>query len=108
MSSPRLLARLRIPVAARVFKKNLSGALGSKISDNVQTAATLGDSEKLAVEHTPRYPIPALDHENPLDLCKVSASVATEKSGNILEDKPSGSKLLQDSCKLEKEARAFS
>ena len=70
---PRLFARLRIPVAALFFKKNLSGTWSSKTSDNVHSTAALGDSEMLAVKHTPRYPIPALDHENPLDLRKVSS-----------------------------------
>jgi hypothetical protein len=101
------LARLRIPAAAFGLKKNRGGAWGSKISDNEHAAASLGDSEKLAVEHTPANPIPALDHENAEDFCKVSASVATEKSGNILDDKPTGSKFLQDSRSVVKESSAF-
>jgi len=64
----------------------------------------LGDSEKLAVKDTPANPIPAFDHENALDFCKVSAVVRTEKSGNILEQEPSGSKLSQESRKLVKES----
>ena len=104
---PRFLARRRIPRAAVGLKKNRGGAWGSKTSDNEQTVAALGDSEKLAVKHTPRHPIPAGDHENAQDFRKVSSLVTTEKSGNILENKPSGSKLAQDSRKVVKEARAL-
>lgn len=50
---PRFAARLRIPAAALWLKKNRGGAWSSKISDNEQATATLGDSEKLAIEHTP-------------------------------------------------------
>ena len=106
-SRPLACALRRIPAAARGVKKNLCEAWLSKTSDNEHSAASLGDSEKLAVEHTPRNPIPALDHENAEHFRKVSAAVATEKSGNILEDKPSGSKLAQDSRKLIKEASAL-
>ena len=49
-------------------------------------------------------PISASDHENAVDFRKVSALVRTEKSGNIFEHKPSGSKFAQDSRKLVKEA----
>ena len=97
---PRFFARRKIPEAAFALKKNLCGAWLSKTSDNEQTAAALGDSEKLAVKHTPLNPIPALDHEKPEDFRKVSSVVTTEKSGNILEEEPSGSKLVQDSRKL--------
>jgi hypothetical protein len=52
-------------------------------------------------------PIPALDHEKPEDFRKVSSVVTTEKSGNILEEEPSGSKLVQDSRKLVNERAAL-
>jgi len=70
-----LVALRSTPAAARELKKNLCGTWLSKTSDNEETAAALGDSEKLAVEHTPANPIPALDHENTLDFCKVSSTV---------------------------------
>jgi hypothetical protein len=104
---PRLSALRKMPAAARGLKKNLGGTWGSKISDNEHSTASLGDSEKSAVEHAPLNPIPALDHENPEDFCKVSAFVATEKSGNILEHKPSGSNGFKESRKVVKESSAL-
>ena len=104
---PRFAARRKIPAAARGLKKNLCGTWLSKTTDNEHSLASLGHVEISAVEHTPRYPIPALDHENAEHFCKVSSFVATEKSGNILENKPSGSKFLQDSRKVIKESSAF-
>jgi hypothetical protein len=101
---PRFCALRSIPRAALALKKNLWGTGLSKTSDNEQTSATLGDSEKLAVKDTPANPIPAFDHENALDFCKVSSVVRTEKSGNILKQEPSGSKLAQESRKLVKES----
>jgi hypothetical protein len=101
---PRFCALRRIPRAALALKKNLWGTGLSNTSDNEQTTAALGDSEKLAVKDTPANPIPAFDHENALDFCKVSSVVRTEKSGNILKQEPSGSKLLQESRKLVKES----
>ncbi len=74
-SLPRFSALRRIPLAAFGLKKNLCGTRLSKTSDNEHTTAALGDSEKLAVEHTPANPIPAFDHENAEDFRKVSSSV---------------------------------
>jgi hypothetical protein len=102
-----LSARRKIPSAARGLKKNLWGAWSSKMSDKEHPTAALGDSEKLAVEHTPRNPIPASHHEKAEDFRKVSALVRTEQSGNIFEDKPSGSKFAQDSRKIVNEASAL-
>ena len=48
------------------------------MSDNEHSTASLGDSEISAVEHTPRKPIPAFDHENAEDFREVSPLVATE------------------------------
>jgi hypothetical protein len=74
-SRSRFFDRRRIPCAARGLKKNLGGTWLSKTSDKEQTAAALGDSEKLAVKHTPANPIPALNHENSEDFRKVSSAV---------------------------------
>jgi len=93
-----------MPAAARGLKKNLSGTWGSKTSDKKHSFAALGHAEIPAVEHAPRNPIPALHHENPEDFRKVSPFVAREKSGNIFEDKPTGSKFTQAARKLVKEA----
>jgi hypothetical protein len=105
---PPFSALRRIPDAALGLKKNLGGTWLSKTSDKEHATAALGDSEKSRVEHTPLNPIPAVDHENAEDFCKVSSTVRTEKSGNILENKPRGSQLLQDSRKLVKEPSTFS
>jgi hypothetical protein len=75
---PRFSALRKIPFAALGLKKNLCGAWSSKTSDNEQTRTSLGDTEKLAIEHTPAKAIPAFDHENAEDFCKVSATVRTE------------------------------
>ena len=56
---PLLFARRSIPAQALGFKKYRCGRSPvSKMSDNVDSAATLGDSEKLSVKHSPRARIP--------------------------------------------------
>lgn len=103
---PRFSARRKIPLAARGVKKNRGGTRLSKTSDKEHSAASLGHSEVAAVEHAPRNPIPAFDHENAEDFRKVSSFVGRKNSGNIFEHKPSGSKLAQDARKLVKESSA--
>jgi hypothetical protein len=101
------LPRFDAPSFALSLKKYFCGTWASKTSNKEQATALLGDSEKLAVKHAPANPIPALDHEKPEDFCKVSAFVRSEKSGNILEEKPSGSKFSQEPCKLINESSTF-
>jgi len=56
-----LSARRRIPSQARLVKKYRCGnSPVSRISDNEDTAASLGNSEILAVQNSPREPIPEL------------------------------------------------
>jgi hypothetical protein len=55
---PRFSARLSIPAAAFALKKYFGGASVSKMSDNEDAAAALGDSEMLSVQHPPGDAIP--------------------------------------------------
>jgi hypothetical protein len=57
--SPRLAARRRIPLAAFGLKKYFDrcGPV-SKTSGNEDTRASLGNSEVLSVQHSPRHAIP--------------------------------------------------
>ena len=56
----------------------------SKTRNQDEAAAFLGDSEILSIKHAPGEPIPALG-KRPEDRLKVSTSVATDDSGNILK-----------------------
>jgi hypothetical protein len=69
------------------------------MSDNEHTAAALGHSEILRVQHPPTDAIPELDQ--PLnDGGKVPSFVAAEKTGDILDDHPVRSNALKNSVEL--------
>ena len=53
--------------------------------NNVHSLARLGDSEMLAVKHSPCHAIPEFIHCLEYD-GEVSSSVASEKAVNVLED----------------------
>ena len=51
---PRFSALRKIPSQALALKKYFSGALSCKIADKEDSAASLGDSPVLGVQHSPR------------------------------------------------------
>lgn len=57
---PRLSARRIIPSHAVGLKKYSCGASRHRMSDKKHTAAPLGYSEELSVQHSPRESIPAV------------------------------------------------
>lgn len=59
---PLRLARSRIPRADALVKQYGSSwaDIGSNMSDNEHTAASLGHSEELSVENSPRQSVPAV------------------------------------------------
>ena len=78
--------RRRIPTAAFWLKKYFaSTGRVSMHGNNIDSLARLGDSEILAVEHSPRHTIPELIQRLEYD-GEVSASVASEKSVYVFED----------------------
>jgi hypothetical protein len=89
-SRPRFSARRKIPRHAFGLKKNFGGTWASKMPDNEHTAAALGDSEELCIQHAPRHTVPELIQRGE-DRLEVSAFVRTEQSGNILQEKPARS-----------------
>jgi hypothetical protein len=100
-SFPRRSARRSIPVAALGLKKYLGGSGPvSKTSDNEHTAAALGHSEVLSVKHPVGPPIPEFCQPSKDD-GHVSAAVAGEKAGDVLDDHPTGSELSKETMELE-------
>jgi len=109
----RFSARLRMPRAARPDSEYLSGTFcGSSrisVSDGSQDehpASSLRHSEETAVENPPCQAIPEVGQRSKHD-SEVPTAVATEQSGYVLDEKPSGSKRLSDSGELMEEAGAF-
>ena len=98
-------ARRRIPVAAFGLKKNLSGTSSvSMQSNNEDAAALLGDSEVLAVKHTPRHAIPEFIQRLEDD-GEVPSSMASEKAMHVFEDDGSRETCAKEPHKLVKESR---
>jgi hypothetical protein len=82
-----------MPLAAFALKKNLAGAVASKTRDNEHATASLGDSEALSVQDSPRHAIPA-----PLHFVDESGEVApfvgTEETKDVFQHEPPRSSLL--------------
>lgn len=103
---PRLSARRRIPCAALWLKKNLWGTRCSKMSDNVDATASLGDSEILAVEHTPRKAVPEFGKRFD-DLPHGFTFVLRQEARNVLDKDPSRLSYRDHTGELEEEARSL-
>jgi hypothetical protein len=86
---PRLSARLSIPAAAFGLKEYFGWARGTKISDNEHSAATLGDSEELAIENAPRHTVPEFVQRIEDD-SEVQSLRGTKQAWNVLEEEPTG------------------
>ncbi len=102
---PILSVRLSIPVAAFGLKKYLSGT--SRVSmhgNNVDATALLGDSEVLAVKHTPRHAIPEFVQRLEYD-GEVSSSVARQKPVDVFEDNGFWKAYSNEAHKVVKESR---
>ena len=110
---PRLLARRRMPCAARADSENRGGALGSKMSVRVvrtasqtkdeDSSSALGHSEELSVENPVRHAIPEVDHateERP----KILASTTGEESRYVFEEEDGRSVSLHEGKEGEGEA----
>jgi hypothetical protein len=96
-----LAVRFRIPEQATGVKKYLSGTGPvSKTSHNVEAAASLGDSEILSVKNAPRQPIPALGKERE-DCFDGFPELSRKKAGYVLEDEPSGLRLINQANKFQ-------
>jgi hypothetical protein len=75
-SRPRFAARRRIPAQAFALKKYRSGTSPvTKISDNEDTTASLGNSEVLSVQDSVGPPVPEFS-QRPKDGAKVPSFVA--------------------------------
>jgi len=94
-----------MPVAAFWLKKYFSGTSPvSMHGNNVHSTALLGDSEVLAVKHTPCNAIPAFIQRLEYD-DEVSSSVAREKAMHVFEDKGAWAARSNEAHKLMKESR---
>nr|WP_232525875.1 hypothetical protein [Paracoccus yeei] len=94
-----------MPVAAFWLKKYFSGISPvSMHGNNVDATALLGDSEILAVKHTPRDVIPApvqrLENDG-----KVTSSVARQKPVDVFEDNGPWVACSNEAHKVVKESR---
>jgi hypothetical protein len=103
---PRLSARRSIPAAAFGLKKYFGWTWGSKMSDNVDTAASLGHSEILAIKHSPRQAIPAFGKRFEDDP-HVLTLLRRQETKNILDKEPSGFEKCDHTGELEEESTAF-
>jgi hypothetical protein len=84
---PRRSARRRIPLAARELKQYFGGACGSKMANKVDPLASLGDSEVLAVQHSPRNAVPEFSQRREDD-SEVSSLSAVEESSDVFHENP--------------------
>lgn len=73
------------------------------MSDKKDTAAALGYSEELSVQHSPRERIPAV-FQQPEEGAKGSAPVLRQYSGDVLPENPSGLNLSNSPRVFEHEA----
>jgi hypothetical protein len=94
-SRPRFDARRRMPVAARADRKNLGGALGSKMSarrdsEDEHAPSALRHSEVASVEDPVSHAIPEFDQRTE-ERRHVSPAMTGEKSRYVLEEDEPGS-----------------
>jgi hypothetical protein len=75
------------------------------MSDNEHTAASLGHSEVLSVQHSVGEPIPEFD-QPPEDGTKVPSSVARQNAGDVLPHHPAGPCAVSKPKKLEGQVAA--
>jgi hypothetical protein len=68
----------------------------SKVSDNEHTAASLGHSEPLSVQHSVGEPIPELS-QRPEEGTKVPSSSTRQNTGDIFPDDPFGFEQISNS-----------
>ncbi len=104
--NPITPARCRILSAAFALKQNLCGAWASKIADNVDATARLGDSEILAVQHSPPQTIPALGKRGD-DEGEVFTLVRSEESRDVFEDDPRWPQLCCQVNKVEEKSASL-
>jgi hypothetical protein len=91
---PRFAALRRIPAQAFGLKKNLGGiASVTKMRDNEDSTASLGNSEVLSVQHSEGPPIPELA-QRPEEGSKIPSSVRRQDTGDVLPDQPRDSETL--------------
>jgi hypothetical protein len=93
---PRLAARRRIPAAAFGLKKYLHrcGPV-SKTSGKEHAAASLGDSEELSVQNSPRHAVPEVIQVTD-DRREVPAVVDAKEPRDVLAKEPKGACLSQE------------
>jgi len=104
---PRFSARRRIPAQAFALKKNRSGRSPvSKISDKEHTAAALGHSVVLSVQHSPAAAIPEFC-QRPDDGSEIPSAARGQHSGHVLPDDPAGATSASQTAKLKGQVAAF-
>ena len=83
----RFSARRRIPAHALGLKKYRSGrGSGSKMADKEQTVASLGQSEELSVQHSPRAAIP--EFAKGPEKAPEGVGAVGQNSGDVLPEDP--------------------
>lgn len=95
--------RARYCVHWRGVRKQPSGGLSSKTSDQENPAPTLGDSEILSIKHPPESHIPPVG-KGPEDDAKVFPTIASEQANDVFKDQPLGPYFLDDPTYLPEEA----
>jgi hypothetical protein len=99
-SLPRFAARRRIPAQALALKKYRCGTSPvSKMSDNEQALAPLGNPEVLSVQDSPGVPIPEFFQPSE-EGSKVPSAARRQDTGDVLPDHPLGPQVTSNSKKL--------
>jgi hypothetical protein len=106
-SRPRLRARRRMPAAAFGLKKYLDrSARVSKTSGNEDTAASLGHSEPLRVQNSPRHAVPQVI-QVAQDSGEVPAGVDRKEPRDVLAEEPTGACLSQEPHDVPPQSRTW-
>jgi len=103
----RLSARLSIPAAAFGLKEYFGWAWGTKMSDNEHSAATLGDSEELAIENAPRHTVPEFVQRIEED-SEIKSLIGRKEAWNVLDEQEPRLELSDDSGELEEQSASVS
>lgn len=100
---PRFSARRRMPRQAVALKKYRGGRpTVSKISDNEDATASLGNSKVLSVKNSVGEPIPEFA-QHAEEGSKIPSSVAGQDAGHVLPNQPLGPIFCSNGTKGEHE-----
>jgi hypothetical protein len=92
-----------MPTAAFWLKENRGGTCDSRMCDNEHARASLGDSEKLSVQHSVGEPIPEF-RQTPEEGAERPSLVNRQGAGDVFPDNPPRRKCSSQSKELQRQA----